>query len=361
VQSDNHDKLPRSGTHGPAFSRRAFLQVSAAGASVGLISGCSFGEPNDRAVGDWTYDNIPAQHGRRVIVTGANGYPQEDRSGLGYHQALGLARAGADVTIASRNLERGEEAVRRMRREVPGASVRFESLDLANLQSVADFAARMRTAGESLDLLINNAGVMARLHREVSVDGFERVFATNALGPFALTAQLLPLLRNGNASRVVWMASLRGHMGAINFDDLQHERSYDYPAVYNATKLANLLLAFECERRSQASGWGVASIAAHPGVARTNIVLDGPGPESAEGWRFRHIRPMWQDPAAGALPLLYGGTAPHAVGGGYYGPQDFMGMRGAPGVTSPPAAAQDRQLAARLWATLEHLSGASFS
>lgn len=356
---DNHDDPPRAGVHGSTFSRRTLLRASAAGACLGLPTGCSVGAPSDRA-GDWSYENIPAQNGRRVIVTGANGYPQEDRSGLGYHQALGLARAGADVTIASRNRERGEEAIRRMREEIPGAMVRFESLDLANLASVADFAARMRASGDRLDLLINNAGVMARLNREVSVDGFERVFATNALGPFALTAQLLPLLRNGSAPRIVWMASLRGHTGELNLDDLQHERVYNHPATYNATKLANLLLAFECERRSQASGWGVASMAAHPGVARTNIVLDGPGPESSEGWRFRNIRPMWQDPAVGALPPLYAGVSRHAVGGGYYGPQGFMGMRGPPGPTTPPANAQDPQLATRLWATLERLSGVSF-
>lgn len=156
------------------------------------------------------------------------------------------------------------------------------------------------------------------------------------------------------------MASLRGHAGEINFDDLQHKRVYDHPATYNASKLANLLLAFACERRCRASGWGVASVAAHPGVARTNIVLDGPGPDSSEGWRFRNIRPMWQDPAMGALPLLYAGASSHAVGGGYYGPQGFMGMRGPPGPANRPANAQDRQLATRLWASLQRLSGASF-
>ncbi|KFC62014.1 putative oxidoreductase/Short-chain dehydrogenase [Devosia sp. LC5] len=360
-EPDNQDdrRPPRAARS--AFSRRSFLQVSAVGAAAGMVgfgAGRLTGGPAE--IPDWTYENIPDQRGRRVIVTGANGYPQEDRSGLGYHQALGLARAGADVTIASRNRERGEEAVRRMRAEVSGATVRFETLDLANLASISAFADRMRASGDRLDLLINSAGVMARQHREVSVDGFERVFATNALGPFALTAQLLPLLRNGNAPRIVWMASSRGHFGELNFDDLQQEKVYDYARAYDDAKLADLLLAFECDRRSRAAGWRISSIAAHPGVARTNIVLDGPGLDSAEGWRFRYIPVMWQDPALGALPLLYAGTSPHAVGGGYYGPKDFQGLRGLPGVATPPPASQDLETANRLWATLEQLGQVSF-
>lgn len=356
TQYDENRSPPMAGASG--LSRRALLQASAAGAAVHLISSCNSGDGAE--IPDWTYDNIPAQSGRRVIVTGANGFPLEGRSGLGYHQALGLARAGADVTIASRNRERGEEAVRRMRSQAPAASVRFEELDLANLASVRDFAARMRASGDHLDLLINNAGVMARLKREVSVDGFERVFATNVLGPFALTAQLLPLLRKGREPRVVWVASMRGHAGEIDFADLQQERAYVHGAAYDNSKLANLLLAFECERRSASSAWGMASMAAHPGVARTNIVLDGPGPDSAEGWRFRNIRMMWQDPAQGALPILYAATSPDARGGGYFGPKGFMNMSGLPGEARAPARAQDQQLATDLWATLEQLSGVAF-
>lgn len=339
------------------LSRRTLVRMSAVGLAAGFAANCSAAT---QGIPDWSYENIPAQRGRRVIVTGANGYPRGDRSGLGYHQALGLTRAGADVTIASRNRARGEEAVRRIRAETPGARIRFEVLDLASLDSIGAFATRVEAAGDSLDLLINNAGVMARLDREASIDGYERVFATNALGPFALTAQLLPLLRNGRDARVVWMASLRGHSGEINFDDLQKERAYNYQHAYNDTKLANLLLAFECDRRSKAFGWGVKSVAAHPGVARTNIVLDGPGPDTVEGWRFRNIRFMWQDPADGALPLLYAGTSAQAVSGGYYGPRGFQGLRGLPGLAIPPAASQNQQLAAHLWAVLERLARVPF-
>jgi NAD(P)-dependent dehydrogenase (short-subunit alcohol dehydrogenase family) len=359
--SDNQDDQPRLGARRSAFSRRSILRMSAFGASAGLV-GFTAGRwtAGPEEIPDWTYANIPDQRSRRVIVTGANGYPQEDRSGLGYHQALGLARAGADVTIASRNRERGEEAVRRIRAAAPAATVRFEMLDLANLESIRAFAGRMREAGDGLDLLINNAGVMARTHREVSVNGFERTFATNVLGPFALTAQLLPLLRNGRDPRVIWMSSLRGHGGSISFDDLQKENEYDYVRAYDDTKMANMLLAFECQRRSRLAGWGIASIAAHPGVARTNIVLDGPGPDSTEGWRFRNILMMWQDPAQGALPILYAATSLRALGGGYYGPKEYMGLRGLPGVTIPPASAQNEQVASKLWATLERLGQISF-
>lgn len=292
-------------------------------------------------------------------MTGANGYPQDDRSGLGYQEALALARAGADVTIASRNQARGEEAVRRIRADAPGSTVRFETLDLADLASVRAFAARMGESGQGLDVLINNAAVMGRLNREVSVDGFERVFATNTLGHFALTALLLPLLRKGREPRIVWVLSLR-MSGALPFDDLQFERTYDYAAAYDNSKLANLLLAFEFERRSKASGWGVSSLASHPGVARTNLIPDGPGLDSREGWRFRWLPFMFQPPAQGALPILYAATSPQAVAGGYYGPKGFLGLRGLPGVATVPAAAQDQMSAATLWASLERLGQVSF-
>jgi NAD(P)-dependent dehydrogenase (short-subunit alcohol dehydrogenase family) len=309
---------------------------------------------------DWTAADIPSLQGRSALVTGGNGFPEGDRSGLGYHIALQLAHAGADVIIASRRQDRGAEAVRRIKAEAPAASISFETLDLSSLTSVAGFAERMRASRSSLDILVNNAGVMARLSREVSADGFERVFATNVLGPFALTAQLLPLLQSGANPRIVWMASSRGALGELNFADLQQEQRYDYPRTYNDSKLATLLLAFESERRSKALGWGVASIAAHPGVARTNIILDGPGLDSTEGWRFTNIHAMWQDPAIGALPALYAATAPQAVPGAYYGPCDAMGMRGLPGWAGIPEKADDGSVAARLWETLEQLAGVTF-
>jgi NAD(P)-dependent dehydrogenase (short-subunit alcohol dehydrogenase family) len=340
-------------------SRRSVLQLGAVGiaaAAVGFGSG-RFTSPGAE-LPDWTSADIPSQTGRRVVVTGGNGYPDGGRSGLGYHHALALAAAGADVTIASRNDERGQEAVRRIRADVPGASVRFESLDLTDLASIAAFASRLAERGERLDLLINNAGVQGRLEREETVDGLERVFATNARGPFALSARLRPLLQKGTDPRIVWTASSR--VGSIDFDDLQKERAYDYGRAYDDTKLGNLLLAFECERRSRAGGWGISSLVAHPGVCRTNIVLDGPGPGTPEGWRFQYMPFLWQDPAVGALPALYAATSPQAAGGAYYGPKQLQGLSGLPGFAVVPDGARDVALARRYWDAVEELAEVSF-
>lgn len=342
-------------------SRRSLLGMTAVGTAVAAIGiGGHRLWSGSSEIPDWTYKDIPPQNGRRVIVTGANGYPEEDRAGLGYHIALGLARAGADVIIASRNRERGEEAIRRMRADSPGATVRFERLDLADLESVRSFVARMQASGDGLDLLVNNAGTMGTLDRQTSAGGFEKVFATNAIGPFALTAGLLPLLRRGNAPRIVWMCSGRSAFGDLDLDDLQHEQAYDYASAYNDSKQAHLIAALECDRRSRAHGWGVVSVAAHPGVARTSLIQDGPGPDSPEGWRRRNMPFMFQDAAQGALPALYAAASPQAAGGAYYGPKGLMGIRGLPGMASVPDNSRDPQMAAAVWETLERLGGVSF-
>ncbi len=352
-------------------SRRAFLGYSAAGVGLAVVGGgVAFAvnqpELSPRQQGlpslpEWTAADIPSLQGLTAIVTGGNGYPEEDRSGLGFHDALELARAGAEVTIASSDRERGEEAVRRIRSEVPGASIRFDTLDLADLASVAGFAERMRASHTRLDLLINNAGDMGRLNREVSADGYERVFATNALGHFALTAQLLPLLREADAPRVVWLSSLRAATGAIDFDDLQQGRGdYDYGLAYSNSKLAVLLVAFEMQRRSAAESWGISSIAAHPGVARTNLVPDGPGPDSMEGRNHRFMPFLYQPASQGALPTLYAATSPQAEAGAYYGPSGFQGLSGGPARAGIPVQAEDQDVAARLWTTLERLGGVTF-
>ncbi|WP_313324728.1 SDR family oxidoreductase [Sphingobium yanoikuyae] len=354
----------------PAFSRRSFVRYGAAGLGVAVLGGGVAVMANrpplsPRQQGlpdlpDWTAADIPSLRGRTALVTGGNGYPVGDRSGLGFHDALELARAGADVTIASRKQERGEEAVRRIKASVPKASIRFEALDLSDLASVARFAERMRGSGGSLDILVNNAGVMGRKSREVSANGFERVFATNTLGHFALTARLLPLLRRSSSPRVVWVSSSRSFMGAINFADLQLVQDYDYGAAYDNSKLANLMLAFEMQRRSAAEGWGVSAIAAHPGIARTNLVPDGPGPDSLEGRNHRFMPFIFQTAAQGALPTLYAATSPQATAGGYYGPNGVLGLGGLPGWAGIPEKADDRQVAARLWTTLEQLGDVTF-
>lgn len=361
MRTDHNTQVP-STERLSAFSRRIFLQGSMASAGAGLFAGCSTVESDDKTksdIPDWTTANIPPQRGLRVIVTGGNGYPDNGRSGLGYQTALALAKAGADVVIASRNKVRGDEAVRRILSAAPGATVRFETLDLANLGSVKTFSAKMRATNQGFDLLINNAGVMGRPQREVSVDGFERVFATNTLGHFALTSELLPLLKKGKNPRIVWVASLRTSK-ALPFNDLQLERRYDYAEAYDNSKLANLLLTFELARRSHAANWGITSLAAHPGVARTNLIPDGPGLDSAEGGRFRMLPFLFQPAAQGALPILYAATSLAAVAGDFYGPKGFQELRGLPGVARVPDAAKDQQSATMLWAKLEQLSKVSF-
>jgi NAD(P)-dependent dehydrogenase (short-subunit alcohol dehydrogenase family) len=336
-----------------ALSRRSLLQVSAIGASVGFAAGWSSLAMAGEA--EWTAADIPAQAGRKVLLTGGNGYPEDGRSGLGYHGALAFAQSGADVTIASRDRARGEEAVRQILAQVPGANVRFEALNLADLASVRVFTTKMRASGQGLDLLVNNAGVMGRFDREVSVDGFERVFATNTLGHFVLAAELLPILKKGREPRIVWVSSLRASAGKLDLDELPLPRAYDYAAAYDNSKLANLMLALEFDRRSKAFGWGISSVASHPGVARTNLIPDGPGFNSREGRRFTMLPFMFRDPAQGVLPILYAATTTVAEPGGYYGPAGFQELRGAPGIASVPSIARDPRSSAALWASLEQL------
>lgn len=357
-------------TKASGLSRRSFVRYGAAGLGLAAVGGSVAVLANRPPVSprqqglprihDWTAADIPSLQGRSALVTGGNGYPEGDRSGLGFHDALQLARAGADVTIASRNLERGEEAVRHIKDIFPRASIRFETLDLSDLASVAGFAERIRASRNSLDILVNNGGVMGRKSRELSADGFERVFATNTLGHFALTARLLPLLREGNSPRVVWVSSSRSFLGAINFADLQLVQDYDYGAAYDNSKLAILMVAFEMQRRSAAEGWGISSMAAHPGIARTNLVPDGPGLDSLEGRNHRYMPFLFQTPAQGALPTLYAATSPQAAASGYYGPNGFLGLGGLPGWAGIPEKADDQQVAAKLWATLEQLSDVTF-
>jgi NAD(P)-dependent dehydrogenase (short-subunit alcohol dehydrogenase family) len=351
---DDHPDL-RSEARG--LPRRRMLQM---GAVVGLAAGCSLpgsGRAAARQGQEWAAEDIPDQMGRRVLVTGGNGYPRDDRSGLGYHDALELARKGADVTIASRDRTKGAEAVRRIQAEVPGARIRFERLDLTDLTQVKAFAARRRNSGEGLDLLINNAGVMGRRDRQVTRDGHERVFGTNVIGPYVLTSELMPALRRGQSPSVVWVSSSR--IGALDLDDLQYERDYDYGQAYNRSKLAVLFLALEMDRRSQAGGWGVSSRACHPGVARTFLVPDGPGMDSVEGLRQRSAPGLFAPASRGALSTLYAATSPEAAGGRYYGPE--RGMEGSPREVALPDIARDPQGAARLWTTLAGIGQTSFA
>ncbi|MBY3157699.1 SDR family oxidoreductase [Rhizobium laguerreae] len=300
----------------------------------------------------WTSKNIPSQHGRTAVVTGTGG--------LGYENAVALARAGASVVIAGRDSRKGAEAVAAIKNAVPDAQVRFGKVDLANLASVAGFAAQLAQEQCGLDLLINNAGVMTPPTRRATSDGFELQFGTNYLGHFALTAHLLPLLKRGRKPRVVTLGSIAARQGAINFDDLQAERGYKPGPVYSQSKLACIMFAFELSRRSTAAGWGVESLAAHPGVSRTDLLPNGAGQWSAAGMARRFLPFLFQPAWQGALPTLYAATDPAARDGAYYGPDRLSGTRGYPTKEKPPKQALDTSVAARLWDVSHELTSVRF-
>jgi NAD(P)-dependent dehydrogenase (short-subunit alcohol dehydrogenase family) len=302
----------------------------------------------------WSTADIPPLNGKTAVITGATG-------GLGYETALALAAAGAAVVLTGRNEAKGLLALQAIRRQFPNARIAYENLDLANLASVADFSKRFAAAHASLDLLVNNAGVMALPRRQVTSDGFEVQFGTNYLGHYALTAHLLALLRRGDQPRVVNLSSLTHRWGAIHFDDLQGARSYSPQKAYSQSKLAMLMFALELQRRSDAGGWGLMSNAAHPGYARTDLIANGPG-ASGLMWQInKALRPfVSQSAAEGALPTLFAATSPEAKAAGYYGPNWFYELKGPPMPAKIMSQAKDGTVAARLWDVSATLTGVSF-
>ncbi|RYG71250.1 SDR family NAD(P)-dependent oxidoreductase [bacterium] len=301
---------------------------------------------------NWTASNIPPQQGRSAIVTGTGG--------LGFETALALARSGSEVIIAGRSPLKGEEAVSKIRAHVPSANVRFDRVDLASLTSITEFTARLRQRRSSLDLLVNNAAVMAPPKRQETSDGFELQLGTNYLGHFALTAQLMPLLRAGTNARVVTLSSIASREGHINFDDLQSALNYKPMQAYGQSKIACLMFSFELQRRSEAGGWGITSIAAHPGISRTDILHNAPGRWSAQGLMRTLLWFLFQPAPQGALPTLFAATSPQAKAGAYYGPDKMSEMRGSPTLAKVPSQAEDRAAAERLWNVSEQLVGLSF-
>jgi NAD(P)-dependent dehydrogenase (short-subunit alcohol dehydrogenase family) len=302
---------------------------------------------------EWTAANIPDQTGKFAIVTGTGG--------LGYETALELASRGAEVVLAGRNRTKGERAIAAILAEVPGAKVSFEELDLADLASIAAFAVRMKASHRALDILVNNAGVMSPPERKTSADGFEIQFGTNHLGHFVLTAHLLPLLRAAQKPRVTTVSSGMHRIGQIHFDDLQFEKRYRPTAAYGQSKLANLMFAFELQRRSDAKGWGLLSDAAHPGYALTDIIANGPGTKGAS-YQFSRLLAFFlsQSAAEGALPILFAATAADARPGGYYGPNGRFELIGTPGPARSSKLAHDKAVAQRLWDVSEQLTGVTF-
>ncbi|MEB3318840.1 MAG: oxidoreductase [Cyanobacteriota bacterium] len=310
------------------------------------------------AGGPWTTASIPDQTGRVALVTGAN-------SGLGLETARALAAKGATVVMACRSARKAEEARTRLLHDLlrdplrsPHGGLDLLSLDLADLASVRAAAATLADRYGAVDLLINNAGVMAP-PRTLTRDGFELQFGTNHLGHFALTLLLLPLLEARSGARVVFVTSGAQYFGRIAFDDLQGQRSYDRWRAYSQSKLANVMTALELQERLQARGSGVRALAAHPGLARTNLQ---PASVSMNGSRlealaYRLMDPLFQSAAMGALPQLFAATAPEADPAGHYGPNQWGGMRGHPKAAPVAGAARDPERRQRLWEVSAELCG----
>ncbi|RVC79343.1 SDR family NAD(P)-dependent oxidoreductase, partial [Mesorhizobium sp. M2A.F.Ca.ET.046.02.1.1] len=248
-----------------------------------------------------------------------------------------------------------------IRQSVRQASVSFEPVDLADLASVAAFGHRLRESRERIDTLINNAAVMTPPQRQTTADGFELQFGTNYLGHFALSAHLLPLLRRGRDPRVITLSSIAARRNAaINFDDLQAEKAYQPMPVYAQSKLACLMFALELQRRSDEAGWGLTSIAAHPGISRTDLLHNAPGRYSAQGLLRSVLWFLFQPAALGALPTLFAATSPDARGGRYYGPDRLSETRGYPSEAAIPAAALEPHVTRRLWDVSENLADVDF-
>ncbi len=320
----------------------------------------------------WTLTQMPRQDGRRAIITGGN-------SGIGYTAALELARHGATLVLACRNRSKAEDAALHICNLVPNATVDVELLDLSSLRSVHSFAERELARPEPLDLLINNAGVYSPPKRKSTAEGLELQFGTNVVGHFALTGLLLPKLEaraaQVNASgglvagqhdlpRIVTIASIAHKRGQFHWDDLQFERSYNPTAAYSQSKLADLVFSFELARRLQAHASPIRSVAAHPGVANTNLFVTGDYPAWQRPIRTgtgHIIQLLLNSSEHGALPTLFAAAAPDATNGGYFGPRSFFETRGSevfPSRIAPQAQVQAD--AERLWSTCEQLSGVRF-
>ncbi|WP_405944653.1 oxidoreductase [Streptomyces sp. NBC_00932] len=300
----------------------------------------------------WNAGDIPDQSGRTAVVTGAN-------SGLGLVTARELARRGARVILACRSETRGKEAEALIRDEIPGADTEFVPLDLADLASVREFASAVRA--ERLNLLINNAGVMA-LPYGTTTDGFETQFGVNHLGHFALTGLLIPKLMATPEARVVTVSSGLHVLGNVDINDLNSERNYRRWLAYGRSKTANLLFVHELARRLAAVGSGLVAAAAHPGYAETNLQTAGvkmEGRKRAERWVELGNRVFAQPAEAGALPTLYAATAPCVLPDSFTGPK-FLGWRGAPGPSLRMKWTTNDVASERLWTASEQLTGVTY-
>lgn len=298
----------------------------------------------------WTEADVPDQSGKVAIVTGAN-------TGLGLENARALAAKGATVVVAVRNLGKGKSAVTEIKSTVPKADVRVQELDLASLASVREAAESLRDDFDTIDILINNAGLMYT-PQSTTEDGFELQIGVNHLGHFALTGLLLDRLLAAESARIVAVSSVAHKiMSEIDFDNLQSERSYNRVAAYGRSKLANLLFTYELQRRLAAADANAVALAAHPGVASTELARNSP--LYIKAFEFLS-RPVLQSPKMGALPTLRAATDESAVGGQYYGPNGPGEVSGLPKIVSSTKRSHDVTLQRKLWAVSEELTGVSF-
>ncbi|MCE7065242.1 SDR family oxidoreductase [Dyadobacter sp. CY326] len=302
---------------------------------------------------NWTAANIPQRNNGLAVITGST-------EGVGYEDALALSSSGWNVIMMGRIEKKGAESIAKIHEINPKAKVSFEKMDLADLSSIKAFASKMILKGQAIDLLINNAGVMTPPKRLETADGFELQFGTNHIGHVALTAQLLPLLRKSPGARVVTVSSVANRGGIINFDDLQSKSSYAPGKAYSQAKLANLMFALELQRQSEKHGWGIMSMAAHPGVSRTNLLITGAGRWSAAGIARTFLPFLFQPVAQGALPTLFAATSPEAKGGLYYGPNKMSETRGFPSIAKIPAQALDENVSLKLWEVSQALAKVEF-
>lgn len=305
----------------------------------------------------WTQNDVPSQKGKRILITGAN-------SGIGLEAAKVLAEKGAQVLLACRNESKALQAMAEIRKTNPKASLHFLQLDLSSLQSVRDMAEVFYEQYSTLDVLINNAGVMW-LPQGQTVDGFESQIGTNHFGHFALTGLLLPALLKQPGSRVVTVSSIAHRAGNLNFDDLFFERRpYGKQKAYGQSKLANLVFARELDRRLNAAGAQTLSVAVHPGVASTNLAVPGyeqSGSSLLAGLIKAATPVIAQSALKGALPTLYGATAENVQGGEYYGPDGFYEAFGYPAPAGSTRRSRNPEIGRKLWEVSEQLTGVHYS
>ncbi len=300
----------------------------------------------------WTAEDIPDQHGRTAVVTGAN-------TGLGFEAARLLAQRGASVVLACRTPAKAQSAADRIRALAPGSTITTLPLDLSSQASIRQAAGRLRAEHEGIDLLINNAGMLGSTRRALTEDGYEATFGTNHLGVYALTGLVLDLLLKAPGSRVVTVSSLTHRFAALNLDDLQSQRRYGRDSAYGRSKLANLLFTFQLQRRLAAAGVATIAVAAHPGQSRTEFTRDvnpvagflySPRARALTGW-------MLQDRAVGVLGEVRAAVDPDVRGGEYYGPSGPLQLTGHPVRVSSSGRSHDTVVQQALWEESERLTG----